>query len=68
VNESQRTDIAKAELKLEGNEPYVQEVKEQNKAVVVDNKALNKTISELNMTQAGDEADIDTGKTNLGIC
>lgn len=40
-------------------------MKEQNKAVVVDNKALNKNISELNKTLAGDEADIAIGKINL---
>lgn len=56
TNDILRTEIAKAELRLEGNEQFVQEVKEQNKSAMVDNKELNISISELNKTLAGYEA------------
>ena len=57
-NETLRTEVAKANLKLEGNEAYVAEVKEQNKTLVNDNKALNSEIAQLSKTLAGQEATI----------
>ena len=57
-NESLRTDIAKAELKLEGNVEFVAEVKDQNKALQEDNKRLNKVESELSRTIATLEATV----------
>lgn len=62
TNELLRTEIAKAELRLEGNEQYVQEVKTQNQFIMTDNKELNVTISELNKTLAGYEATLSGNK------
>lgn len=58
TNESQRTEIAKANLKLEGNQQYVDEVKAQNADLVSENKALSRELSNLNKTLAGQEATI----------
>lgn len=57
-NELLRTDIAKAELKLEGNAEFVAEVKEQNQALQGDNKRLNKIESELSRAIATLEATV----------
>lgn len=57
-NESLRTDIAKAELKLEGNAEFVAEVKGQNQALQEDNKRLNKVESELSRAIATLEATV----------
>lgn len=66
TNEVLRTEVAKAELKLEGNEQYVLEVKEQNQAVNADNKALNQIVSELNRMLAGCEAAIKGNEKLIG--
>ena len=58
ANETLRTDIAKSELKLEGNEKYVNEVKSQNNALVSENKDLQGKIAEDNKTLARQEATI----------
>jgi chromosome segregation ATPase len=63
-NESLRTDVAKAELKLEGNETHVAEVKEQNQALMSDNKSLNKEVSSLSMSIASKESTI-AGQSKL---
>ncbi|WP_426577273.1 DNA-binding protein [Xenorhabdus stockiae] len=55
-NESLRTEIAKAELRLEGNQEYVGEVKAQNTALLSENKALNSHITDLNKQLARFEA------------
>lgn len=76
TNEGQRTELAKANLKLEGNQQYVDEVKAQNADLVSENKALSKELTNLNRTLAGQEATIagnsklisnleDTAKENL---
>lgn len=57
-NEIIRTEIAKAELKLEGNQDYVNEVKGQNVELNSDNKSLHKQLAELNKTIASQEATI----------
>tara|TARA_R110001606_G_scaffold399101_1_gene580728 strand:+ start:17461 stop:18441 length:981 start_codon:yes stop_codon:yes gene_type:complete len=56
TNEALRTDISKAELKLEGNQEYVAEVKTQNSSLNTDNKALNAALAELTKTVATQEA------------
>ena len=58
ANESLRTDVAKAELKLENNQEYVDTVKAQNLTLVDDNKSLNKEVAALNKTLAGHESTI----------
>ncbi len=58
TNETLRTDIAKAELKLEGNQAYVEEVKTQNTALTSENKSLNGEITALNKQLASLEATI----------
>lgn len=55
-NESLRTDIAKAELKLEGNQEFVNEVKTQNAQLSAENKEFITTISDLNKTIASQES------------
>ncbi|MCS6271828.1 hypothetical protein G3489_19325 [Shewanella baltica] len=59
TNETLRTDIAKAELKLEGNESYVQEVKEQNLALTASNNKLLAELAALNKVVARHEATED---------
>ncbi|GEA09169.1 hypothetical protein KUL42_39300 [Alteromonas sp. KUL42] len=58
TNEELRTEIAKAELKLEGNQQYVDEVKAQNAALVDDNKLLNKELAAINKTLASQETEL----------
>jgi len=58
ANESLRTEIAKAELKLEGNQEYVNEVKTQNTDLVKDNKELNNTVASLSKNIASQESTI----------
>ncbi|MCE2597133.1 hypothetical protein K6Y31_20375 [Motilimonas cestriensis] len=55
-NESLRTEVAKAELRLEGNEKYVNEVKQQSLALIAENKAASTTIATLNKEIASQEA------------
>lgn len=57
-NENLRTEIAKAELKLESNQEYVNEVKTQNANLVADNKELNTNIASLSKTIASQESTI----------
>jgi chromosome segregation ATPase len=57
-NELLRTEIAKAELRLEGNEALVSDVKERNVQLVDDNKALNKEIAEQAKKLASSESTI----------
>jgi len=57
-NETLRTDIAKSELRLEGNQQYVTEVKSQNSELVDENKQLNHQFANSNKTLAGLEATI----------
>lgn len=57
-NEMLRTDIAKAELKLEGNQEYVNEVKSQNAALLDENKKLASEGSNLSKVVAGHESTI----------
>ena len=67
-NENLRTEIAKAELKLEGNQEYVNEVKTQNADLVKDNKELNKNIASLSKNIASYEATLSGNEkliTNL---
>jgi len=63
-NETLRTDIAKAELKLEGNQQYVTEVKSQNSELVAENKELNARFANSNKTLASLEATV-TGNDKL---
>ena len=63
-NESLRTNIAKAELKLESNQELVDEMKSQNARLIADNKELNLTIAELNRDLSGKESAI-TGNEKL---
>lgn len=58
ANETLRTDIAKSELKLEGNEKYVNEVKSQNNTLVSENKNLQTQRANDNKTLARQEATI----------
>mgnify|MGYP006167928515 CR=1 FL=1 len=58
TNEGQRTELAKANLKLEGNQKYVDEVKAQNADLVSENKALSKELTNVNRTLAGQDATI----------
>ena len=58
TNETLRTEIAKAQLKLESNQEYVGEVKTQNIELVKDNKELNGTITELSKNIASHESTI----------
>ena len=58
-NETLRTDIAKHELKLEGNQAFTNEVKSQNTDLVVENKKLNQSITELSKNLVGKEAVIE---------
>ncbi len=51
--ESLRKALAKAELKLESNEAYVSEVKEQNRALSQDNKVLSQEIAQRSSDIAG---------------
>ncbi len=51
-NESLRTEIAKAQLRLEGNENYVSEVKEQQKQLQRSNQELSNALSELRSLNA----------------
>ncbi len=64
ANENLRTEIAKAELKLEGNQEYVNEVKTQNSDLVKDNKELNNSIASLSKNIASQESTI-TGNDKL---
>ena len=64
ANENLRTEIAKAEMRLEGNQQYVDEVKTQNVALVADDKTLNKELSALNKTLASQESTL-AGNTKL---
>jgi chromosome segregation ATPase len=57
-NESLRTGIAKAELKLESNQHLVDEVKSQNTYLTSENKELNLNVSELNRDIASKESTI----------
>jgi len=57
-NESLRAEITKAELKLESNQQFFDEVKTQNNQLTIDNKELNSNISELNRSIAGKESTI----------
>jgi hypothetical protein len=45
TNESLRKEVTRAELKLEGNQEYVEEVKSQNLELITENKSLSKEIS-----------------------
>ena len=63
-NESLRTDISKAELRLEANQEFVDEVKSQNSQLTIDNKELNSTVAELNRSLSGKESAI-TGNEKL---
>lgn len=58
LSEDLRTGQVKAELKLEGNQEFVGEVKAQNGRLSVDNKDLNVKLSELNRLIAGLESTI----------
>lgn len=58
-NEDLRTDIAKKELKLEGNQEFTDEVKSQNSSLVEENKNLHQSITELSKTLVGKEAAIE---------
>ena len=55
ANESLRTNIARADLKLESNQEYVTEVKSQNSTVTTENKELNKAVAELSKQVATQE-------------
>ena len=57
-NETLRTEIAKSELRLEGNQQYVTEVKSQNSVLVTENKGLNTQFADSNKTLASLEATI----------
>jgi chromosome segregation ATPase len=57
-NETLRTEMAKAELKLEGNQEFVNEVKAQNTEYQIENKTLNKSVSDLNAILASQTATI----------
>lgn len=63
-NESLRTETAKAQLKLEGNQAFVDEVKAQNAAYLDENKELKNSLAELNATMASQAATI-TGNEKL---
>ncbi|WP_426575629.1 hypothetical protein ACP179_01935 (plasmid) [Xenorhabdus stockiae] len=63
-NESLRTEIVKAEFKLEGNQAYVDEVKKQNTDLVSENKSLIGEITALNKQIASFEATL-TGNDKL---
>lgn len=58
TNETLRTNIAKAELKLEGNTAYTEEVKAQNQVLSAENKDLNRQIAEMSKVAAGHESTI----------
>lgn len=64
ANEALRTEVAKAELKLEGNQQFVNEVKTQNAALVDDNKSLTKELAAINKTLASQETEL-TGNSKL---
>lgn len=57
-NESLRTAIAKAELKLESNQHLTDEVKSQNAYLTTENKQLNSNVAELNRSIASKESTI----------
>jgi len=57
-NENLRTEIAKSELRLEGNQQYVTEVKSRNSELIADNKELNTQFATSNKTLARLEATI----------
>jgi chromosome segregation ATPase len=57
-NEDIRTQQVKAELRLEGNQDFVDEVKKQNTHLLQDNKELNAKLSELNRVIAGLESTV----------
>jgi len=57
-NEKLRTEIAKSELRLEGNQQYVTEVKSRNSELIADNKELNTQFATSNKTLARLEATI----------
>jgi len=57
-NETLRTEIAKSELRLEGNQQYVTEVKSQNGELVAENKELNIRFANSNKTLASLEATV----------
>ncbi len=57
-NESLRTAIAKAELKLDSNQQLTDEVKSQNAYLTTENKQLNSDIAELNRSIASKESTI----------
>jgi len=57
-NESLRAGISEAELKLESNQQFVDEVKLQSSQLTVDNKELNSTVAELNRSLSGKESAI----------
>lgn len=63
-NESLRPGIAKAELKLEANQQFLDEIKSQNNHLTSDNKKLNSNIAELNRSIASKESTI-TGNEKL---
>jgi len=65
-NETLRMEIAKAELKQEGNQKFVGEVKAQNTEYLEENKVLNKSLAELNAALASHTATI-TGNDKLVI-
>ncbi len=58
ANENLRTEIAKTALKLEGNQELVDQLKSQNKELLVENKRLNVEIASLNKSSAGLEATV----------
>lgn len=57
-NESLRAGITKAELKLESNQQYVDEIKSQNTYLTSENKELNSNVAELNKITARHESTI----------
>ena len=59
ANDNLRTDIAKAELKAEGHQALVDELKASNKTLLSDNKNLNKQVIDTNKTMAGLESKIE---------
>lgn len=63
-NESLRTELAKAELKLESNQELVEEVKAKNEQYTSDTKELNKSIADMSKDIASKESTI-TGNEKL---
>ena len=64
TNESLRTSVAKAELKMEGNTEYVSEVKTNQQAVLAENKNLQQELASLSKNFAGLESTL-SGRNEL---